>query len=61
MRRNLDPFEEHNDSELWSVLEEVRPRLALLNIFKTFLRPLIQLFTAGSTEASCRGLAQQTR
>ena len=36
MRRNLDPFEEHNDSELWSVLEEVRPRLALLNIFKTF-------------------------
>ena len=23
MRRNLDPFNEHEDAELWSVLEEV--------------------------------------
>lgn len=24
MRRNLDPFGEHQDAELWSVLEEVK-------------------------------------
>jgi len=29
MRRNLDPFEEHNDSELWSVLEEVQLKQAV--------------------------------
>ena len=30
MRRNIDPFSEHSDLELWRVLEQVRISTAIL-------------------------------
>lgn len=30
MRRNIDPFSEHSDLELWRVLEQVRRSEAIL-------------------------------
>lgn len=42
MRRNIDPFNEHSDLELWRVLDEVRSSVAasyLLRSLPSWIKP----------------------
>lgn len=40
MRKNLDPFDEHTDEELWDVLEEV---LKTLNVYRFYFKKFERL------------------